>query len=138
MAFPDLDSPDGQKHPGTLWIPNSAAVVAGGPNFAAAKRLADYLVSAGVEMKMSLSESANVPVRKISWDRFSDGEWIKNAPVVPDDDASAVRRSGAVSKSDPHFARMLDAFKRSAPTSYLDAAAQLRPSGATLKEILLR
>ncbi|HVP12301.1 MAG TPA: extracellular solute-binding protein [Phycisphaerae bacterium] len=64
MIFPDLDAPDG-KHPvpGTLWIPNSVALVAGAQRAESGRRLVDYLVSAEIEEKLRASESQNVPVR---------------------------------------------------------------------------
>jgi iron(III) transport system substrate-binding protein len=50
-------------HP-PLWIPCSTAVVRGGPNPAAARRLADFLNSAEVERLLARSDSRNVPVRE--------------------------------------------------------------------------
>ena len=64
MIFSDLDAP-GEKRPvpGTLWIPNSVAFVAGAPHPESGRRLIDYLVSAEIEEKLRASESQNVPVR---------------------------------------------------------------------------
>ena len=66
MVFPDLDAPDG-KHaaPGTLWIPNTVALVAGSPHTDNGRRLVDYLASAEIEEKLRASESQNVPVRLV-------------------------------------------------------------------------
>lgn len=58
MSFPDLG--DG----GTLLIPNTVALVEGGRQVDAAKRLYDFLVSADVERLLAKSESANFPVRE--------------------------------------------------------------------------
>ncbi|MCK6483468.1 MAG: extracellular solute-binding protein [Phycisphaerae bacterium] len=63
MIYPDMDSPDGGALPGTLWIPNSAGLVAGGPNPDAGRRLLEFIVSPLVEEKLSQSTSGNVPVR---------------------------------------------------------------------------
>jgi iron(III) transport system substrate-binding protein len=55
-----LDMGDG----GTLLIPCSVGVVRGGPNALAARRLADFLVSAEVERMLATSDSRNIPVRE--------------------------------------------------------------------------
>ncbi len=55
-----LDMGDG----GTLLIPCSVALIKGGPNQSAAKKLADFLVSAEVERMLAQSESHNIPVRE--------------------------------------------------------------------------
>ncbi len=56
-----LDQGDGAI--GTLLIPNSVAVVRGGPHADAARRLIDFLVSAKVETMLAESRSRNVPLR---------------------------------------------------------------------------
>ena len=48
---------------GVVWIPCSVGVVRGGPHPEAARRLADFLVSAEVERALAESDSRNVPVR---------------------------------------------------------------------------
>jgi len=53
MLFPDGD---------TLFIPNTVAMVKGGPNPAGAKKLIDFLLSAEVEMKLAKSESRQIPL----------------------------------------------------------------------------
>ena len=64
MIYPDLDAPgDGPTRKGTLWIPCSVGLVAGGPNTEAGKQLFDYLISKEVEALLFESESRNVPVR---------------------------------------------------------------------------
>ena len=59
VVFPD-QSPDGK---GTLLIPNTVALVKGGPNPKHAERLAEYLLSAGVERQLASGRSAQIPVR---------------------------------------------------------------------------
>lgn len=64
MIYPELDAPGGgPKTPGTLWIPSSVALVAGGPHGRTGTFLVDYLLSAEVEEKLHASVSRNVPVR---------------------------------------------------------------------------
>jgi iron(III) transport system substrate-binding protein len=57
MLFPDKDGL------GTLLIPNTVALVAGGPNAESGKRLIDYLLSRDVERRLAFSESMQIPVR---------------------------------------------------------------------------
>jgi ABC-type Fe3+ transport system substrate-binding protein len=48
---------------GTMLIPNSVAVVRGGPHPEAAKKLVDFIVSEQVEAILAASKSAQIPVR---------------------------------------------------------------------------
>jgi iron(III) transport system substrate-binding protein len=57
MLFPD------KTGLGTLMIPNTIALVAGGPNPDEGKRLIDYLLSRDVESKLAFSDSMQIPVR---------------------------------------------------------------------------
>ena len=57
LIYPDLG--DG----GTLWIPNSVALVAGCRHPEAGRKLIDFLVSAEVERLLAGSASGNIPVR---------------------------------------------------------------------------
>jgi len=57
MIFPD-------KHGlGTLLIPNTVSLIAGGPNPEQGKRLIDYLLSREVERRLAFSDSMQIPVR---------------------------------------------------------------------------
>lgn len=56
-----LDMGDG----GTLLIPFSVALIKGGPNPKAGKRLVDFLVSEEVERMLAQSDSHNIPVRAL-------------------------------------------------------------------------
>ncbi len=58
MIYPD------SKGIGTLLIPNTVALIKGGPNPGAGKRLIDYLLSREVESKLSYLKSAQMPLRK--------------------------------------------------------------------------
>ncbi len=64
------ESPDAASAPagalpsaGPLLIPNTIALIKGGPNPSHARALADYLLSADVELMLAGSESANFPIR---------------------------------------------------------------------------
>ena len=47
---------------GTLFIPNTLAIIQGGPNPKSARRLVDYLLSPGVEAKLAAGASAQIPL----------------------------------------------------------------------------
>ena len=57
MIYPDAEGI------GTLFIPNTVALVKNGPHPAEGRKLIDYLLSKEVESKLAFSESANVPLR---------------------------------------------------------------------------
>lgn len=57
LAYPDMGEG------GTLWIPNTVALVSGAGNSETARRLIDFLVSADVEEMLARSDSRNIPVR---------------------------------------------------------------------------
>jgi iron(III) transport system substrate-binding protein len=56
-VYPDQDSI------GTLLIPNTIAVIAGGPNPEAARRFVDWALRPEIEAELAASRSAQVPVR---------------------------------------------------------------------------
>ncbi len=60
LVYPD----DGEAGLGTLLIPNTAALVKGGPHPAEAERLLRWLVSASVEETLAASRSAQIPLRE--------------------------------------------------------------------------
>ena len=86
VVFPDKDGM------GTLLIPNTVALIKGGPNAENAKKLIDFLLSPEVEQFLAESRSAQIPVRdsvkrpahvqKISeikvmeWDPIKAAEWM--------------------------------------------------------------
>jgi iron(III) transport system substrate-binding protein len=47
---------------GTLFIPNTLAIIKGGPNPETARKLVDYLLSPAVESKLALCPSAQIPL----------------------------------------------------------------------------
>lgn len=59
LIYPALD-----QHTPAVWIPCSVAIVRSGPHPDAARKLADYLVSAAAEEMLAHSDSRNVPVRE--------------------------------------------------------------------------
>lgn len=58
IVYPD-QGPEGL---GTLFIPNSLAIIAGGPDPDASKRLVDYLLSPEVEALLAAGPSAQIPL----------------------------------------------------------------------------
>lgn len=58
IVYPD-QGPEGL---GTLFIPNSLAIIAGGPNRDGARRLVDYLLSPEVEARLAAGPSAQIPL----------------------------------------------------------------------------
>lgn len=58
IVYPDQDE-DGL---GTLFIPNTLAIIKGGPNPESARRLVDYLLSRPVEAKLAAGRSAQIPL----------------------------------------------------------------------------
>jgi iron(III) transport system substrate-binding protein len=61
IVFPDADASADSKL-GTLYIPNTVAVIKSCPNPAGARRLIDYLLSADVETKLAQSASKQIPL----------------------------------------------------------------------------
>jgi iron(III) transport system substrate-binding protein len=61
IVFPDRDRPQDDRM-GTLFLPNTVAIIKGGPNPEGARKLADYLLSAEVEAKLAEGPSHQVPL----------------------------------------------------------------------------
>ncbi len=59
IVYPDQR--DGE--PGTLFIPNTLALIHGSPHQAAAEKLLDFLLSADVERRLAEGPSAQIPLR---------------------------------------------------------------------------
>ncbi|MFH1998945.1 MAG: extracellular solute-binding protein [Planctomycetota bacterium] len=57
-VYPD----QGEGEPGTLVLPNTVAMIKGGPNPEAARKLIDYILSPEVEEKLAYSDSAQIPL----------------------------------------------------------------------------
>ncbi|MGD0383169.1 MAG: extracellular solute-binding protein [Thermoguttaceae bacterium] len=58
IIYPD----QGQDGLGTLFIPNTLAIIRGSPNMQNARRLVDYLLSPAVEVKLAKGSSAQIPL----------------------------------------------------------------------------
>jgi iron(III) transport system substrate-binding protein len=58
IVYPD----QGEGQPGTLFIPNTLALIKGSPNPQAAEKLVDYLLSPAVEEKLAAGPSAQIPL----------------------------------------------------------------------------
>jgi iron(III) transport system substrate-binding protein len=58
IVYPD----QGEGQPGTLFIPNTLALVKGAPNPEAAEELVDYLLAPAVEEKLAAGPSAQIPL----------------------------------------------------------------------------
>jgi iron(III) transport system substrate-binding protein len=91
---------------GTLFIPNTLAIIKGGPNPAAARKLVDYLLSAEVERRLAAGPSGQIPLNpavdietkvkrprdvkpmQVDWQRAAD-EWTAAAEFIRDEFAVA-------------------------------------------------
>jgi len=64
IVFPDsqADPATGEEPIGTLLIPNTVAIIKGGPNPESARRLVDYLLTAEVETRLAAGPSAQFPL----------------------------------------------------------------------------
>jgi iron(III) transport system substrate-binding protein len=61
IIFPDRDRPRGERM-GTLFIPNTVAILRGGPNGDGARQLVDFLLSPEVEAKLAESDAHQIPL----------------------------------------------------------------------------
>jgi iron(III) transport system substrate-binding protein len=61
IIFPDRDGSKDSRI-GTLFIPNTVAIIRGGPNPTGARKLVDFLLSPEVERKLAESESHQIPM----------------------------------------------------------------------------
>jgi iron(III) transport system substrate-binding protein len=61
IVFPDRDQPKDSRM-GTLFIPNTVAIIKGSPNPDGARKLVDYLLSAEVETRLAEGPSHQVPL----------------------------------------------------------------------------
>jgi iron(III) transport system substrate-binding protein len=61
IVFPDRDAAEGSGL-GTLFIPNTVAVIKDCPNPAGARKLVDFLLSPEVEAKLAQSASRQIPL----------------------------------------------------------------------------
>jgi iron(III) transport system substrate-binding protein len=60
IVYPD----QGEGQVGTLFIPNTLALIKGSPHPEAAEKLVDYLLSGGVERRLADGPSGQIPLRE--------------------------------------------------------------------------
>lgn len=61
IIFPDRDSPP-KSRMGTLFIPNTVALIKGSPNQAGGKKLIDFLLSTDIEARLAAGNSHQIPL----------------------------------------------------------------------------
>jgi iron(III) transport system substrate-binding protein len=93
LVYPDHTSVE-QSGNGTLLIPNSVSLVAGGPNPDAAGRLIEFLLSERVERMLAESDSHNIPLRPGLADDYP--EYVVDDPLRVDYRAAAAERERAI------------------------------------------
>ncbi|WP_254510501.1 extracellular solute-binding protein [Anatilimnocola floriformis] len=93
IVYPDRG--DGEL--GTLFIPNTLAIIKGCPHPQEARRLVDYLLSAGVEETLAKGPSAQIPLSKLvtTRPRVETPQTVKAMAV---DFAAAAKRWDAAAK----------------------------------------
>ena len=89
LVYPD-QQPGGM---GTLFIPNSLALLRGSPNAQAARQLLDYLLSAEVEEKLAQGPSAQIPLNTTSQKVTGIETTDTIRPMEVDFEAAALRWS---------------------------------------------
>ncbi len=62
IIFPDRQGQPDNPRMGTLFLPNTAAIIRGSPNPQAARKLVDYLLSTEVEKRLAEAESHQIPL----------------------------------------------------------------------------
>jgi iron(III) transport system substrate-binding protein len=63
IVYPDQEPPsEGGEPLGTLFIPNTLAIIKGGPHPAEARKLVNYLLTAAVEERLAAGPSAQIPL----------------------------------------------------------------------------
>jgi iron(III) transport system substrate-binding protein len=102
IVYPD----QGDGGLGTLYIPNTLAIIKGGPNSAAARKLVDYLLSPAVEARLAQGPSGQIPLNPqvdlktkvktprevkamdVDWQKAAD-HWAEAAKFIRDEFATA-------------------------------------------------
>lgn len=93
LVYP-AHSHEEERGNGTLLIPNTVALVAGGPNPEAAGRLIDFLLSETVERMLAESDSHNIPLRPGLAASYP--EYAVDDPLAVDYHRAAAARADAV------------------------------------------
>ena len=89
MTAANYNSDPGLCYVGACPIPNTVGVLKDAPHPGAAKRLADYLLSAQVERTLALSESRNTPIREKLAEDLNDLPFTDASPA----DLAAIHRA---------------------------------------------
>jgi iron(III) transport system substrate-binding protein len=102
MVYPD----QGDGELGTLFIPNTLAIIKGGPNPESARQLVDYLLSPEVEKQLAAGPSGQIPLNpkvdvetkvktprdvkamEVDWQQAAD-QWTNAARFIRDEFATA-------------------------------------------------
>lgn len=102
IIYPD----QGDDELGTLFVPNTLAIIKGGPNPDAARKLVDYLLSPDVEKRLAAGPSGQIPLNpkvdvatkvktprdvkpmEVDWDKAAD-KWTRAAEFIRDEFATA-------------------------------------------------
>jgi hypothetical protein len=79
---------------GALLIPNTVALVKGGPNTENAKKLIDFLLSEEVEFLLAESQSHNIPIRPGLAEKYP--QYAVPDPLKMSYEAAAGKRAGAI------------------------------------------
>jgi iron(III) transport system substrate-binding protein len=70
LIFPDREGHPEHPRLGTLFIPNTVAIVAGSPNLAGARKLVDYLLRPSTETMLSGMGAYQIPVNPLAESRL--------------------------------------------------------------------
>jgi iron(III) transport system substrate-binding protein len=85
IVYPDRDAPE-KSGLGTLFIPNTVAIIKGCPNPKGARRLVDFLLSPEVEKKLALSGARQIPLNpKVEAELPMETELGRTARPLPVD-----------------------------------------------------
>ena len=102
IVYPD----QGDGELGTLFIPNTLAIIKGGPNQKAAQKLVDYLLSPDVERQLAAGPSGQIPLNpavnfeakvktpaqvkpmEVDWQAAAD-QWTEAAKFIREEFAAA-------------------------------------------------
>jgi iron(III) transport system substrate-binding protein len=93
IVYPDREA----DQLGTLFIPNTLAIIKGCPHPASARKLVDYLLAPGVEQKLAAGPSAQIPLNPEA-NAKPRVETPKTVKALPADFAAAARMWDAAGK----------------------------------------
>ena len=97
LVYPSHGTKENTHGQGTLLIPNTIALIAGGPNPKSAGRFIDFMLSEQVERMIAETDSHNVPLRPGLADSYP--EYAVPDPLVIDYAKAAAARVAAVNSA---------------------------------------